>query len=99
MKGCLITVGILAVILLICGIVVAYKWKGWAASATTLVAEPGAGPGTLPLLAEHCKAQGLAVQKIPERLEVVDALPRNTSGKVMKHVLRDQVAEMLGSGS
>ena len=31
---------------------------------------------------------GLANQKIPERLEVVDALPRNTLGKVLKRDLR-----------
>ena len=41
----------------------------------------------------------LASYKKPRHVVVVDALPRNTSGKVMKHVLRDQVAEMLGSGS
>ena len=41
----------------------------------------------------------LASYKKPRHVIVVDALPRNTSGKVMKHVLRDQVAEMLGSGS
>jgi acyl-CoA synthetase (AMP-forming)/AMP-acid ligase II len=28
------------------------------------------------------------VQKIPEQLEIVDALPRNPSGKVLKHELR-----------
>ena len=48
MKGCLSTVGILAVILLICGIVVAYKWKSWAASATTQVAEQAIQKSGLP---------------------------------------------------
>jgi acyl-CoA synthetase (AMP-forming)/AMP-acid ligase II len=28
------------------------------------------------------------VQKIPEQLEIVDALPRNPSGKILKHELR-----------
>ncbi|NBU84560.1 MAG: cyclohexanecarboxylate-CoA ligase [Sphingomonadaceae bacterium] len=31
---------------------------------------------------------GIAKQKTPERLIVLDALPRNASGKVLKHVLR-----------
>jgi acyl-CoA synthetase (AMP-forming)/AMP-acid ligase II len=33
----------------------------------------------------------LARQKFPDRLFVVDALPRTASGKVLKHVLRDLV--------
>ncbi len=37
---------------------------------------------------EHCKAQGLMTQKFPERLEVLKMLPRNASGKVLKHELR-----------
>ena len=35
--------------------------------------------------------QGLMMQKIPEQLEVVDALPRNeTLNKVLKYKLREQ---------
>jgi cyclohexanecarboxylate-CoA ligase len=37
---------------------------------------------------EHCRVQGLAVQKCPEQLELVDALPRNAMGKVLKQQLR-----------
>jgi cyclohexanecarboxylate-CoA ligase len=33
---------------------------------------------------------GLMRQKLPERLELVDALPRNPSGKVVKTALRDR---------
>ena len=40
-------------------------------------------------MVEHLREQGLMLQKIPERLEVVAALPRNPSGKVLK---RDLVA-------
>jgi acyl-CoA synthetase (AMP-forming)/AMP-acid ligase II len=43
---------------------------------------------TLSSLAEHCSAQGLSRHKSPERLEVVDALPRNLTGKVLKAELR-----------
>ena len=46
----------------------------------------------LPELAAHCRAAGLAVQKVPEQLEVVDELPRNPMGKVLKQVLRDRYA-------
>lgn len=40
--------------------------------------------------------QHLASYKKPRHVVFVDTLPRNTSGKVMKHVLREQVAELLG---
>ena len=36
----------------------------------------------------HCRAAGLMTQKLPERLEVVDALPRNPTGKILKYELR-----------
>lgn len=41
-------------------------------------------------LIDHLRSRGLMTQKLPEQLEVVDALPRNASGKVLKHVLRDE---------
>ena len=52
-----------------------------------VVPTPGA---TLELeeLQAHCR-QSLGGYKVPRRLEVVDALPRNASGKVLKHVLRE----------
>ncbi|HJT37306.1 MAG TPA: AMP-binding protein [Actinomycetota bacterium] len=37
---------------------------------------------------EHFKARGVAKQKTPERLEIVEAFPRTLSGKVQKYVLR-----------
>ena len=33
------------------------------------------------------------VQKIPEQLEIVDVLPRNPTGKVLKHELRKQYSD------
>ena len=30
-------------------------------------------------------------QKIPERLEIIDVMPRNPSGKVPKHELRARI--------
>jgi acyl-CoA synthetase (AMP-forming)/AMP-acid ligase II len=53
-------------------------------------------PGDPPALAEvvaHCKSVGLMTQKIPERLEVIDVMPRNPSGKVPKHELRARLVD------
>ncbi len=39
-------------------------------------------------LTTHCDAQGLSKYKWPERVELVDTLPRNLTGKVLKAELR-----------
>lgn len=41
---------------------------------------------------EFLRDRQLMVQKIPEQLELVDALPRNPTGKVLKHTLRAEFA-------
>jgi len=41
-------------------------------------------------MVDHLRSVGLMSQKLPEQLEIIDELPRNTAGKVLKHVLRDQ---------
>ncbi|MEU8687018.1 AMP-binding protein [Streptomyces sp. NPDC048665] len=52
---------------------------------------PGAGELTLPDVVSHLRTGGLSVHKLPERLEVVDALPRNeTLRKVLKYKLRER---------
>ena len=38
------------------------------------------------------KEQGLMIQKIPEQLELVSELPRNPTGKILKHELRKRYA-------
>jgi acyl-CoA synthetase (AMP-forming)/AMP-acid ligase II len=43
---------------------------------------------TLDDLVQHCEAAGLMRQKFPEQLELVDALPYNSTGKVLKADLR-----------
>jgi acyl-CoA synthetase (AMP-forming)/AMP-acid ligase II len=43
---------------------------------------------TLEDVRAHFVGAGVARQKTPERLSVVEELPRNASGKVLKHVLR-----------
>src|SRR5438270_525780 len=44
-------------------------------------------------MVDFLKDKGLMMQKIPEQLETVDVIPRNPSGKIVKHVLRDQYAK------
>ena len=43
-------------------------------------------------LVAYAREQGLMTQKLPERLEIVDVLPRNPTGKVLKFELRDRYA-------
>lgn len=56
-----------------------------------VVPRPGAAM-TLSSVFEHCQAQGLSKHKTPERLEILDALPRNLTGKVLKTELRARFA-------
>ncbi|MCX5381806.1 class I adenylate-forming enzyme family protein [Streptomyces sp. NBC_00083] len=52
---------------------------------------PGAAELTLPGVTAYLREQGLSVHKLPERLEVVAALPRNeTLRKVLKYTLRER---------
>jgi acyl-CoA synthetase (AMP-forming)/AMP-acid ligase II len=43
-------------------------------------------------LAAWLERAGLAKQKFPERVELIDDLPRTASGKVQKNVLRERIA-------
>ncbi|MCV7440742.1 AMP-binding protein [Mycobacterium paraense] len=52
-----------------------------------VVPAPGADV-SLESLVQHCRSQGLSRYKHPERLVIVDALPRNQFGKVIKKDLR-----------
>jgi len=56
------------------------------AVSAAIVTKPGATL-TLPALREWCKAR-LSVYKVPQRLAVVPALPRNAMGKVTKPAVR-----------
>ncbi|MFJ8946416.1 class I adenylate-forming enzyme family protein [Streptomyces sp. NPDC102395] len=50
-----------------------------------------AGALTLEAVTAHLRAEGLSPHKLPEQLEVVDALPRNeTLRKVLKYKLRER---------
>jgi acyl-CoA synthetase (AMP-forming)/AMP-acid ligase II len=56
--------------------------------AAFVVLAPGADAPTLEQVDEFLVADGLARIKIPERLEIVDAMPLNPTGKILKRVLR-----------
>jgi acyl-CoA synthetase (AMP-forming)/AMP-acid ligase II len=45
----------------------------------------------LPLLVDRLRSAGLATYKLPERLEILTALPTTASGKVQKHVILQQL--------
>ncbi len=46
---------------------------------------------TLTDVIDHLRAQEIATYKLPERLAIVDALPRNPVGKILKRQLRDDI--------
>ena len=58
--------------------------------------QPGCEAPDLEAVRTHLAAAGLARQKWPEELRVVDELPRTASGKVQKFVLREQLAGRAG---
>jgi acyl-CoA synthetase len=49
----------------------------------------------LPMLVEHLLAQGVSKELLPERLEVLDELPRSSGGKIAKGRLRDAIRSTL----
>jgi acyl-CoA synthetase (AMP-forming)/AMP-acid ligase II len=55
------------------------------------VPEPGYSL-TLAGLSGHCAAQGMAPYKRPAQLELIDVLPRNSMGKVLRNQLTDRFA-------
>ena len=63
-----------------------------------VVAAPEASP-TLDGIVEHLRAQNIASYKLPERLEVIETLPRNPVGKIVKGDLREKWASNTGASS
>jgi acyl-CoA synthetase (AMP-forming)/AMP-acid ligase II len=61
-----------------------------------IVPVPGRNPNGA-AIAAFIAGQGLARQKIPEHIELVDTLPKTASGKVRKDVLRTLIHELLVS--
>jgi acyl-CoA synthetase len=55
------------------------------------------GSITLPELIDHLRAQGVSVESWPERLLVLDELPRSSGGKIAKGELRKEAVRRLAS--
>jgi cyclohexanecarboxylate-CoA ligase len=60
---------------------------------------PGAEGFDLVGLREFLEGKGLRLQSVPEQLEIVDAVPRNPAGKILKHKLREQLVASGQAGS
>ncbi len=58
--------------------------------ACAVVALADGGSLTVPEMARFLRDAGLRVQSVPEQLELVDAVPRNPAGKILKHELRQR---------
>jgi cyclohexanecarboxylate-CoA ligase len=59
---------------------------------------PGESPPTLADLVAHLEKAAVARQKFPERLELVEKMPRTAAGKIRKDVLREMIASMINAG-
>ncbi|HAC56885.1 MAG TPA: 2,3-dihydroxybenzoate-AMP ligase, partial [Rhodobiaceae bacterium] len=58
------------------------------------VAVPADGENvTLEDIRSHLQQSDIAAYKLPERLEIADALPRNPLGKVLRRELRAMIGE------
>jgi cyclohexanecarboxylate-CoA ligase len=57
-----------------------------------LVPAPGHEPLTRVQIKDYLLGEGLAIQKVPERLEIVESLPTTATGKIQKHLLRKEIA-------
>ncbi|MCP3911704.1 MAG: long-chain fatty acid--CoA ligase [Actinomycetia bacterium] len=57
-----------------------------------VVAAPQAEP-TLEAINEHLRELEVGSYKLPERIEIIEALPRNPVGKITKPILREKWAE------
>jgi acyl-CoA synthetase (AMP-forming)/AMP-acid ligase II len=56
--------------------------------ACAVIVPKGATPPDVDSLRSFLKAQGVAMFKAPEQVEIRDALPKNDAGKVLKHQIR-----------
>ena len=63
-----------------------------------VVPQPGQNI-TLSDITSFMKKEGVAVYKFPERLEIVDEIPRNPLGKALKGPLREDIRKKLNSES
>lgn len=64
-----------------------------------VVANDGAIAPGVDELRDFLTDRGVAIQKTPERVEVVTSLPMTATGKIQKHLLRKQIADALQKAS
>jgi non-ribosomal peptide synthetase component E (peptide arylation enzyme) len=62
-------------------------------ACAVVVPTDAADPPALDELCAYLLERGLMKQKLPEQLELIDALPRNPTGKIVKFELRDRYAK------
>jgi cyclohexanecarboxylate-CoA ligase len=60
-----------------------------------VILKPGSEPPSVQDVSEFLRSHGVAIQKVPERIEVTEAFPMTATGKVQKHLLRADVVEKL----
>jgi cyclohexanecarboxylate-CoA ligase len=65
-------------------------------ACAVVVTKPGQS-FDMPTLVAYLKEQKVAIQYIPERLELLDAMPATPSGKIQKFKLREQLQAMLSA--
>jgi len=61
-------------------------------TCAVLVPAEGSAPLELGEVFTFLTEEGLSTRKVPEQLEILDVLPRNAAGKVLKHELRARYA-------
>jgi cyclohexanecarboxylate-CoA ligase len=66
-------------------------------SCAFVIPRPGVPAPTLQELTDFLRGKEIAVQKLPERLELVDSFPMTAVGKVRKNVLRERVAATMAA--
>jgi len=64
-----------------------------------LVSKPGHETPTVEDLREFLLAEGMPIQKTPERVVAVDSLPMTATGKILKHELRKDIEQRLQNES
>lgn len=62
-----------------------------------IIPKPGVRPPDVGELAAFLDRRGLAKQKFPERVEIVEDFPRTASGKIQKHILRAMIKETVAA--
>ncbi len=61
--------------------------------ACAVVAVAGGESFDFATMSDYLRGQGLRVNAVPEQLELVDEVPRNPAGKILKHTLRERFAK------